>query len=147
MTLVFNKKDVLKQKLNAGIKVETYFPGYGSAPNDVEHAVQYFQKEFRRDHVGCVLPRYDHKIVTLFMLSIDCPRNGGTTARLCLQSLCVPFSSFSSCFSRIGFAQDMETAKGVLVGIREGILARELERIRILRPPALFIYNRPCLPA
>jgi len=82
MTLVFNKKDVLKQKLDAGIKVETYFPDYGSAPNDVEHAVQYFQKEFTRDHVGCVLPRYDHKIVTLFILSIDCPRIGGRTSRV-----------------------------------------------------------------
>lgn len=58
MTLMFNKMDVLKQKLDAGIKVETYIPGYGSTPNDVEHAKQYFQKEFSQEHVGCVLPRY-----------------------------------------------------------------------------------------
>jgi len=50
MTLVFNKMDVLKQKLDEGIKIETYFPKYGSTPNDMKHGRQFFLMEFVRDH-------------------------------------------------------------------------------------------------
>ncbi|OJA15506.1 hypothetical protein AZE42_08250 [Rhizopogon vesiculosus] len=48
--LLFNKMDILKERLDAGCRVETYFPSYGQAPNDVENVTQYFRNKFLNDH-------------------------------------------------------------------------------------------------
>ncbi|OAX43413.1 P-loop containing nucleoside triphosphate hydrolase protein [Rhizopogon vinicolor AM-OR11-026] len=48
--LLFNKMDILKERLDAGFRVETYFPSYGRAPNDVENVMKYFRNKFLNDH-------------------------------------------------------------------------------------------------
>ncbi|OAX43415.1 hypothetical protein K503DRAFT_796331 [Rhizopogon vinicolor AM-OR11-026] len=42
--------DILKERLDAGFRVETYFPSYGRAPSDVENVTKYFRNKFLSDH-------------------------------------------------------------------------------------------------
>ncbi|OJA17718.1 hypothetical protein AZE42_04803 [Rhizopogon vesiculosus] len=48
--LLFSEMGTLKERLDAGFRVETYFPGYGRAPNDVENVMKYFRSKFLNDH-------------------------------------------------------------------------------------------------
>ncbi|KAI0772348.1 G-alpha-domain-containing protein [Trametes elegans] len=45
--LFLNKYDLLEQKLLSGVRIRDYVHSYGDRPNDVEHALKYFQQHFR----------------------------------------------------------------------------------------------------
>ncbi|KAI0354208.1 G-alpha-domain-containing protein [Trametes cingulata] len=45
--LFLNKRDLLEQKLRSGVRIRDHVHSYGDRPNDVEHAVKYFQQHFR----------------------------------------------------------------------------------------------------
>ncbi|KAN0078032.1 Guanine nucleotide binding protein (G-protein), alpha subunit [Tylopilus felleus] len=48
--LFLNKMDILESTLEAGVRVQTYVPTYGSNPNDMDHVVKYFRDKFRAYH-------------------------------------------------------------------------------------------------
>ncbi|KAG9039970.1 hypothetical protein FRB95_004442 [Tulasnella sp. JGI-2019a] len=50
LVLFLNKTDVLRKKLEAGVKVKKYITSYGERPNDYEHVSQYFQAHFKQVH-------------------------------------------------------------------------------------------------
>jgi len=62
--IFFNKMDILKKTLEAGIRVQTYVPSYGRTPNDVENVTKYFKEKFRAYHVGWILC-FDMKLVLI----------------------------------------------------------------------------------
>ncbi|KAI0651104.1 G-alpha-domain-containing protein [Trametes meyenii] len=45
--LFLNKRDLLEQKLRSGVRIREHVHSYGDRPNDVEHALKYFQQHFR----------------------------------------------------------------------------------------------------
>ncbi|CDO77487.1 hypothetical protein BN946_scf184902.g21 [Trametes cinnabarina] len=45
--LFLNKRDLLEQKLRSGVRVRDHVHSYGDRPNEVEHALKYFQQHFR----------------------------------------------------------------------------------------------------
>ncbi|KAG8858702.1 hypothetical protein FRB96_004839 [Tulasnella sp. 330] len=50
LVLFLNKTDVLKKKLEAGVKVKKYITSYGDRPNDYAHVSQYFNAHFKQVH-------------------------------------------------------------------------------------------------
>ncbi|KAG8903143.1 hypothetical protein FRC01_009315, partial [Tulasnella sp. 417] len=50
LVLFLNKTDILKKKLEAGVKVKKYITSYGDRPNDYEHVSNYFLAHFRQVH-------------------------------------------------------------------------------------------------
>lgn len=48
--LFFNKKDILKANLDAGVPVNRYVPSFGNTPNDVANVTKYFRDRFRAYH-------------------------------------------------------------------------------------------------
>ncbi|OSC96412.1 G-protein alpha subunit [Trametes coccinea BRFM310] len=45
--LFLNKRDLLEQKLRSGVRIRDHVHSYGDRPNEVEHALKYFQQHFR----------------------------------------------------------------------------------------------------
>ncbi|KAJ8468214.1 hypothetical protein ONZ51_g9780 [Trametes cubensis] len=45
--LFLNKRDLLEQKLRSGVLIRDYVHSYGDRPNEVEHAIKYFQQHFK----------------------------------------------------------------------------------------------------
>ncbi|KAI0328348.1 G-protein alpha subunit [Cubamyces sp. BRFM 1775] len=50
LVLMLNKTDLLRQKLEAGIKVRKYISSYGDRPNDFEEVSEYFRAHFIQVH-------------------------------------------------------------------------------------------------
>ncbi|EIW63663.1 G-protein alpha subunit [Trametes versicolor FP-101664 SS1] len=50
LVLMLNKTDLLRQKLQAGIKVRKYISSYGDRPNDYEEVCEYFRAHFIQVH-------------------------------------------------------------------------------------------------
>ncbi|KAH9892429.1 G-protein alpha subunit [Cubamyces lactineus] len=50
LVLMLNKTDLLRQKLEAGIKVRKYISSYGDRPNDYEEVSEYFRAHFIQVH-------------------------------------------------------------------------------------------------
>ncbi|KAG5721458.1 Guanine nucleotide-binding protein alpha-4 subunit [Termitomyces sp. T112] len=50
LILFFNKTDVLRRTLEAGVKVKKYVPSYGDLPNEVGPVTKYFCDKFRTYH-------------------------------------------------------------------------------------------------
>jgi len=50
LVLMLNKADLLREKLNAGIKVRKYITSYGDRPNTYEEASEYFRAHFLQVH-------------------------------------------------------------------------------------------------
>ncbi|KAF9650559.1 G-protein alpha subunit [Thelephora ganbajun] len=50
LVLMLNKTDLLREKLNAGIKVRKYITSYGDRPNTYEEASEYFRAHFLQVH-------------------------------------------------------------------------------------------------
>ncbi|KAI0630050.1 G-protein alpha subunit [Trametes polyzona] len=50
LVLMLNKTDLLKQKLQAGIKVRKYISSYGDRPNEYEEVAEYFRAHFIQVH-------------------------------------------------------------------------------------------------
>ncbi|KAJ6632254.1 G-protein alpha subunit [Mycena sp. CBHHK59/15] len=48
--LLFNKKDILKAHLEAGVSVRKYVPSFGDRPNDVASVTKYFRDKFSAYH-------------------------------------------------------------------------------------------------
>ncbi|KAF8196284.1 guanine nucleotide binding protein, alpha subunit [Mycena galopus ATCC 62051] len=48
--LLFNKKDVLQEHIEAGVKVTKYIPSYGDQPNDILSVTKYFRDKFSAYH-------------------------------------------------------------------------------------------------
>jgi len=48
--LMLNKADLLKQKLDAGIKVRKFISSYGDRPNTYEEVSEYFRAHFIQTH-------------------------------------------------------------------------------------------------
>ncbi|KAI0830330.1 G-alpha-domain-containing protein [Trametes gibbosa] len=45
--LFLNKSDLLKQKLESGVRLRDHVHSFGDRPNEAEHAIKYFQNHFR----------------------------------------------------------------------------------------------------
>ncbi|KAF8880348.1 G-protein alpha subunit-domain-containing protein [Gymnopilus junonius] len=55
LIVIFNKYDILEEKLSSGVSLRAHIPSYGERPNDAEHAVEYFRLHFLkilRQHKG-----------------------------------------------------------------------------------------------
>ncbi|KAG8905907.1 hypothetical protein FRB99_007987 [Tulasnella sp. 403] len=50
LVLFLNKTDVLRRKLEMGIKVKKYITSYGDRPNDYDHVSNYFVAHFKQVH-------------------------------------------------------------------------------------------------
>ncbi|KAI0779241.1 guanine nucleotide binding protein, alpha subunit [Fomes fomentarius] len=50
LVLMLNKTDLLRQKLESGIKVRKYISSYGDRPNDYEEVSEYFRAHFIQVH-------------------------------------------------------------------------------------------------
>ncbi|KAJ7593133.1 G-protein alpha subunit [Mycena floridula] len=50
LIVFFNKMDILKATIEAGVKVNYYVPSYGDNPNEVAHVTKYFRDRFRYYH-------------------------------------------------------------------------------------------------
>lgn len=50
LILFFNKMDVLKRTLAAGVKVNKYVSTYGDLPNDDATVTKYFKEKFKTFH-------------------------------------------------------------------------------------------------
>lgn len=48
IVLFFNKMDLLKDKLRAGVKIADFIPSYGNRPNDQQVVQKYFEAHFRQ---------------------------------------------------------------------------------------------------
>ncbi|KAF8633887.1 hypothetical protein AX15_001192 [Amanita polypyramis BW_CC] len=51
LILFLNKIDILKAKLNAGVKMADFVVSYGDRPNDYEHVSAYLRRKFGTDHL------------------------------------------------------------------------------------------------
>jgi len=48
--LLLNKIDILREKLEAGVKVQKYVTSFGDRPNNIETVSDYFRSQFQQVH-------------------------------------------------------------------------------------------------